>query len=375
MSLRLLLFVTAVVVFPSLAWAEDADPVQSARDEAMVAALLRLENFDLESSAKAKAAVGRYLKAHPGSEESFTLIRRFGLKDAASDLVQLAIADPESTTGYNAARLAIELGAVDRFAKIATGENPQTAAAAIEVLGLEGSAAAQGVLLPLATDSKRSLAIRSTAVAALGQNRTGERKLLALVEAGELPADLQFTAANVLFASGDESIRTAAAEHLTLPEGAGSTPLPPIKELAKQRGDAGRGKIVFDNKGTCIKCHKVRGQGKEVGPDLSEIGSKLSKEAFYVAILDPSAGISHNYETYALALADGNMVTGLMISQTPDSVTIRTEKGIDHTIETEEIDVLKKQTVSLMPAGLQKLLTLEELVDVVEYLTTLKKPM
>ncbi|HRX77598.1 MAG TPA: c-type cytochrome, partial [Pirellulaceae bacterium] len=148
---------------------------------------------------------------------------------------------------------------------------------------------------------------------------------------------------------------------------------PPVPELAKRTGDAAHGKELFNTKATCIKCHKVRGEGKEVGPDLSEIGSKLSKEAMFVSILDPSAGISHNYETYSAILDSGNIVTGLKVSETDDSVTIRSSESIDKVISKGEIEEIIKSSVSLMPADLQKTMSEQELVDVVEYITTLKK--
>ena len=58
------------------------------------------------------------------------------------------------------------------------------------------------------------------------------------------------------------------------------------------------------------------GEGKQIGPDLTEIGSKLSREAMFESILYPSAGISHSYETFTAELADGNVVTGLKVSET-----------------------------------------------------------
>ena len=133
-----------------------------------------------------------------------------------------------------------------------------------------------------------------------------------------------------------------------------------------------RGKQLFVNKG-CVACHVVNGIGKEVGPNLSEIGGKLSRLAFYDSILFPSAGISHNYETYTLVLESGNVVSGVLTSRTPDSVTIKDAEAIVRTFKTSEIELIKKESTSLMPADIQKLMTAKELVDVVEYLTTLKK--
>jgi putative heme-binding domain-containing protein len=91
------------------------------------------------------------------------------------------------------------------------------------------------------------------------------------------------------------------------------------------------------------------------------------------SVLYPSAGISHNYETYALALGAGNVLTGILVSETDDSVTIKSADAIVRTFEKSEIEEMKKQTVSLMPADLQRTMTVQDLVDVVAYLATLKK--
>ena len=148
---------------------------------------------------------------------------------------------------------------------------------------------------------------------------------------------------------------------------------PPISDLVARSGDATRGAALFAKSGTCANCHIVNKQGKDVGPDLSEIGKKLSRTAFFESILFPSAGIAHNYENYSVVLLSGNTVDGLMTSSTDDSVTIRNKEAISRTIPRSEIDEVVKQKISIMPADIQKLLSEQDLVDIVEYLQTLKQ--
>ena len=93
----------------------------------------------------------------------------------------------------------------------------------------------------------------------------------------------------------------------------------------------------------------------------------------YVSILDPSAAVSHNFETYSVLTLDGLAITGLLISETDEAVTLRNSEGIDKKIAQEDIEIFKKQKTSLMPQDLQKLLTVDQLVDLVEYTLTLKK--
>ncbi|MEQ9069210.1 MAG: c-type cytochrome, partial [Gimesia chilikensis] len=150
-------------------------------------------------------------------------------------------------------------------------------------------------------------------------------------------------------------------------------PLPPINVLAGMKGDVVDGRVMFNTKGTCAKCHVVNGMGKEVGPDLSEIGKKLSREALFESILYPSAGISHNFEAYTVILVSGNVVNGLLVNKTDDAITIKDAEAIARTFKMDDVEEVIQQKVSLMPADLQKVLTEEELINIVEYLTTLKQ--
>ena len=93
----------------------------------------------------------------------------------------------------------------------------------------------------------------------------------------------------------------------------------------------------------------------------------------YVSILDPSAGISVGYENYLVRMIDGTVHTGILVSQTDEAVELKTAEAIVHKLLRDDIDQMKKQSLSLMPADLQKQLKAQDLVDIVAYLTTLKK--
>ncbi|MCG8584060.1 MAG: c-type cytochrome [Pirellulales bacterium] len=350
-----------------------ADDPQAQQDATIIETLLRLENFDLESSAKGKAAVERFLEREPGSDRFFELIEKFKIKSAAPDLVELAAEKSGETAGVRAVQLLLKLGQGDVLKDVINGEDAEKAAGVVKSLGLSGDTAAVEVLAPLLTDTKRALAVRSAAARAIGRSTTGQRQLLALVASGKLPDDLDFTAADVLLSARDENIRKEASQHLKLPESSGAAPLPPLAELVQRNGNAANGHTIFKTKGTCSKCHQVGAEGKNVGPALTEIGSKLAKEAMYLAILDPSAAISHNYESYLVVTVTGKTAVGLLISETDDAVTIRTAEGIDQTFKMDDVDELIKQKTSIMPTGLQKLMTADELVDLVAYLQSLKK--
>ena len=146
-----------------------------------------------------------------------------------------------------------------------------------------------------------------------------------------------------------------------------------MRELAKTTSNTTNGRLIFHTTGTCHKCHIVNKIGRDIGPDLSEIGSKLSRQAMFESVLYPSAGISHNYEAYTLVLATGTTITGLITSETDDSISIRSDDGLVRTFPQEDVDDKVRQKISLMPSDLQKIMSAQEIVDVVGYMQTLKK--
>ena len=348
----------------------EVDEATRAKDARRVKALLRLENPQI--SEDAKASVLRYLQTKKGTDEYLSIVAKFQLKEAKDELVRLAVEDAEGTLGVEAVRLLVKLGQKDAIVQGLHDKDESKATRLAAALGLLGDQNTNPLLLPLIT-SEKSAGLRAAAVTALGRNLPGQKELLALVKEGKLPADLNFAAANALLTSTDSAIKAEAGKHLKLPVTADAQPLPPVADLVKQSGSVEEGRKVYLTVGTCAKCHKVKGEGKEVGPDLSEIGSKLSREALYVSILDPSAGISHSFETHLLLLEDGTSLSGILVSETEQEVSLKTAEAIIRKIPRDEITVMKKQPVSLMPADLQKGLTAKNLIDVVEYLVSLKK--
>ena len=150
--------------------------------------------------------------------------------------------------------------------------------------------------------------------------------------------------------------------------------LPSMEELAKLSGDAKAGAAVFRNEkgANCAKCHQIGDDGNMIGPPLSVIGGKLSKAQLYEAILYPSAAIEMGYETWVVKTKDGDVFAGLKTEDTPDHITIKDTDGKYHDVDRDKIARMVKQTVSLMPEGLSEAMTQQDLVNLVEYLESLK---
>ncbi len=106
------------------------------------------------------------------------------------------------------------------------------------------------------------------------------------------------------------------------------------------------------------------------GPTTA-IGDKLSKQGLYESILYPSAGISPTYQAIKLRLADERELSGFITSETEVEIILHQVGGVEATLSKQDIVFRNAGSLSLMPAGLQAILTGDELVDLIEYLTSL----
>jgi putative membrane-bound dehydrogenase-like protein len=336
--------------------------------------LERLQEVDLAAQPELAKAVEAAVQSARGTNDFVNLVAQFRLEKYFPELLALAQRHPGEQIGVEAIRALL---GVDQFALIGSGLTGKDVVAALNVAAALGNSAdgrIVGLLLPIVQDSSRDLELRREATRGMAKTRNGAERLIALARSGELDEALKPAASFPLNSAPWEDIRDQAAKLFPLPPPRNNEPLPPLNQLLAMPGSVERGREVFAKAGECAKCHVVNGEGKEVGPNLSEIGGKLSKPAIFESILYPSAGIAHSYETYSAVTGDGNVITGLLVSQTAEAVTIKKEDGLTITLKPSDLEELVKQKVSLMPADLQKTMTTQELVDVVEYLTTLKKP-
>lgn len=155
--------------------------------------------------------------------------------------------------------------------------------------------------------------------------------------------------------------------------------LPSAAALAARRGDAAHGKqLVADSRTSplqCLKCHTIRGDGGIVGPDLSAVGKRASRQQLVEAILTPSKAIAPGYLTQVIETKKGQVFSGIAIEDTPDHVLLRDGTGRDTKLLTKDIEARAKEARSLMKDNLCAALTEADLVDVVEYLATLTTPL
>ncbi|WP_170156748.1 PVC-type heme-binding CxxCH protein [Roseimicrobium gellanilyticum] len=130
-------------------------------------------------------------------------------------------------------------------------------------------------------------------------------------------------------------------------------------------GDPAKGKQTFSQ--ACIACHQLEGVGLAVGPDLRSV-VQHPPDKLFTSILDPSAIIEPGFTAYFCDLKSGSQVYGAIASETGSSVTLRLADGSLKPVLRSEINKLQSSNLSLMPDGLEALLTPQSLADLIAYL-------
>ena len=102
----------------------------------------------------------------------------------------------------------------------------------------------------------------------------------------------------------------------------------------RQPGDAENGRRLFFDvaKTQCIKCHRIGERGERIGPDLTGIGGRFWRTHILESILQPSRSIANGYQTLAVERADGTAVSGIVVAQDDESLTLADNKGDKHRV-------------------------------------------
>ena len=139
-------------------------------------------------------------------------------------------------------------------------------------------------------------------------------------------------------------------------------------------GDPSKGRKLFFETASvnCKNCHRVQKDGKEIGPELTGIGKKLTKEQLLESLLEPSKRIDPKYVTYLAETIDGRLQTGLLSSRDEQEVVLKDAQDRLIRIPTSDIEQLVPQRQSLMPDLLLRDMTAQQVADLLEYLGSLK---
>jgi len=336
--------------------------------ETALAATVLLSRDQINQDPTGKARLDALLKPVIGKPEFISLVERLNLTGFEKELLDYIVAHPNAPESVNAARLiAMNRDGALRFLKDADAASAKSLVAA---LGRVSDRASVSVLNQAFWPEKRE-DVRHVIIDALALSGEGGRNILRWQSEGKLPAEFKDQSSLALSRSTDAGLRSEAATALPLPAAQGLENFPKLPELVKLKGDAAKGPQMFMQAG-CIACHRVKGQFIDFGPDLSQIGAKLSQDGLFTAILYPSAAIEHSFVGQTVTTKEGQTVTGYPISETDEELTLRIAGGAATPVKKASIVKKEELKLSLMPPGLAGAIGPQGLADLVAWLQTLK---
>lgn len=290
---------------------EEASP----RDRLIMESLVRLNRFDVSENEKWKGAVLRCARALRSQEGYFELVEQFSIVEEVPELIRLVEEDGTTAEASQAVKLIFEFGEHEKLASLLFSADKEKATAYITLIGFVKTAESRKLLERFYANNKSPLSPTISAPARLS----------------------------------------------TLKE---------IEILSARSGNIKKGRGVFQK--FCFACHKAGNYGMEFGPGLSEIGDKLPKGELILSIVKPNDGISFDYEGWTIETRNGEVFTGV-ISEGVEDVIVRMVGGLSQRIKKADISKRSKMDVSLMPEGLHLAMTENELIDLVEFLSSLRK--
>lgn len=137
-----------------------------------------------------------------------------------------------------------------------------------------------------------------------------------------------------------------------------------FSNVLKMTCDTSRGRAVFDKR--CSACHLLQDIGKQIGADLGAVKDR-SAPALLTAILDPNRAVETRYFSYTIQTNDGRAFSGMLTSETGNSVTLVGADGKETVLLRADIDELSSSNKSFMPEGLEKDLSPQDVADVIAF--------
>ena len=257
-------------------------------------------------------------------------------------------------------------GQLDQLSALIVPQSPsviQTAAVAA-IAGQSKETAAGGLL---AGWKGHSPATRRQIIDALLSRRNWTDVLLTSLENETvLAADLSVVQWERLKADRTWLIRIRAGN--LLGEGTSSTNRQGVVEAHRTAldltADGARGRVVFEKR--CSACHKIGELGKSIGADLTALKNR-SGDALLTAILDPNRAVEAKFLSYIAVTRGGRSFSGMLLSETGNSLTLIGTDGKEQTLLRSDLDELVATNRSLMPEGLEKDLSGQDLADVIAF--------
>jgi putative membrane-bound dehydrogenase-like protein len=348
------------------------------KSEEVAKVLPTLESLSAEEISLSSAVVrglGEGLAKGPGTIESqFAALGSTKAVQILADMLKTARTSAADPSRRPADRIdAVRLLALDNFAdcggvlaELISNRQPQElqAAALVTLSRFSDPTIADTLLAAWPGMSPR---LRAEATEALFSRKECLQSLLRAAEQGTISlADLDPARLATLEKNPDATIRASAGPLLAKVKiGTRGDVVEAYHGSLSASGDIARGRQVFQK--ICAACHRLEGVGHEIGPNLASFKTR-GAEAILVNVLDPNREVNPQYVNYLLVTDDGRSLTGLIASETANSVTLRRADDATDTVERGEIEELRSSGLSIMPEGMEKQIDPQSMADLLAYL-------
>ncbi|GAB5405066.1 MAG: ThuA domain-containing protein [Aureliella sp.] len=213
--------------------------------------------------------------------------------------------------------------------------------------------------------------LKSTAIGILLGKPIWVKTMLAAADDGRFDlGELSLEQQQALRSLPDSKLSAQASKLLTrdggLPDADREKVLQALLHVTQKTGDTKSGLAVY--KKVCAACHQHGGIGTKIGPNLTGMAVH-PKEDLLTHIIDPSRNVEGNYRLYKVLTREGDVVSGMLASETRTSITIVDSQAKEISVAREDIEDLIASRKSVMPEGFEKQLSEQELVDLLEFLT------
>ncbi|HVJ66683.1 MAG TPA: PVC-type heme-binding CxxCH protein, partial [Caulifigura sp.] len=290
--------------------------------------------------------------------------------DTALKQANEAAMDPMATVGRRIAALRLlELETFERaspaIAECLKSPDSSLAAAAVATAGVQSDPRVVPMLLE--NYSARSPSLRREIQAVVFRSEPRIAAFLDEVDAGRIAAaEIDPVRMQQLGRVKNAELKERAAKLIAANRPADRTEvIERYQPALTRKGDPAHGRELFTK--NCAQCHRIGTVGVNVAPDISDSRVKQPTQLL-TDILDPNRAIDNNYFNYLVIDRDGTIYNGIIATETSTSITLRQAEDKRVTLARENIEQIKSTGQSLMPVGLEKLLTVEDMSDVISFI-------
>jgi putative heme-binding domain-containing protein len=220
--------------------------------------------------------------------------------------------------------------------------------------------------LLLADWKAHSPALREAVLGALLSRPAWIDTLLAAVERGQVaPTQISPAQRQKLTTHPQAALRDRATKLFAATSADRAKVIKVYAVVATLTGSATRGRELFTK--NCSVCHKLKGEGREIGPDLGQVATR-DTDWLLTAILDPNAAVESRYLAYTAETKAGREFTGIITAETPNNIVMKSADGTEETILRSDLKSLTGSGLSLMPEGMESALKPQDMADLLAFI-------